>query len=129
MTAVSDEDQLQRLNLSIADWEQKRDKEAIAKLDEILSPDLLFRRANKTVVGKREFMAGLRDPSPFTKRESEQAAVEIQGDRALVTLTVATFKADGTESLYRNVRFFIRRAGHWRLEFWFNDDVTEVTGL
>jgi len=71
---VNDEDQLERINSSIADWEQKRDADAAAKLDEILSPELLFRRADETIVGKREFMAGLRGPSPFGQRESELVA-------------------------------------------------------
>ena len=127
--ADSDEDPLKRTNLSIAAWEQERDAEAIRKLDEILSPELMFRRADKTVVGKREFMDGLLKPSPFVKRESENAVVEIKGDRALVTLTVATTKEDGTKNRYRNIRMFIRRDEHWRLEFWFNDDVTHATGL
>jgi ketosteroid isomerase-like protein len=127
--ADSDDDQLERTNSSIADWEQKRDADAIARLDEVLSPDLVFRRANKTVVGKQEFMAGLSEPSPFASRESEDATVEIRGDRALVTLTVATTKEDGTESRYRTIRMFIRRDERWRVEFWFNDDVTHVTGL
>ena len=128
MTAESDEDRLERTNLSIADWEQKRDADSIQKLDEILSPELVFRRADKTVVGKREFMEGLTKPSPFATRESETDAVEVHGDRALVTLTVVTSKEDGTTGRYRNIRMFIRRDEHWRLEFWFNDDVTDVTG-
>jgi hypothetical protein len=55
--------------------------------------------------------------------------VEIHGNRAIVTLTVATTKEDGTKGRYRNIRMFIRRDEHWRLEFWFNDDVTDATGL
>ena len=74
-------------------------------------------------------MAGLRKPSPFVKRVSEDAAVEVRGDRALVTLTVATTKEDGTEGRFRNIRMLIRRNEEWRLEFWFNDDVTHVRGL
>lgn len=127
--ADSEENRLKDTNLSIADWEQIRDTEAIETLDALISPELVFRRADKTVVGKRDFMAGLRKPSPFAKRESENAAVEIHGNRALVTLTVATTKEDGTRGRYRNIRMFIRRDEHWRLEFWFNDDVTDVTGL
>jgi hypothetical protein len=74
----NDENHLHRINASIAVWEQQRDQEAITKLDEILSPDLLFRRADKTVIGKREFMAALREPSPFAKRDSQQATVEVR---------------------------------------------------
>jgi hypothetical protein len=129
MLNTSDEDQLKRTNLSIADWEQKRDAEAIQKLDAIISPQLVFRRADRTVVGKDKFMADLQKRSPFATRESEDATVEIRGDRALVTLIVTTTSGDGTESRYRNIRMFIRRDEDWQLEFWFNDDVTHVTGL
>ena len=121
--------QLEHINLSIADWEQRRDEGAIAELDKSLSPKLLFRRADRTVVGNQEFMAGLAKPNPFVKRESELAALEIRGDRALAVVTVATTKVDGTENRYRNVRMFVRLDGRWQLEFWFNDDVTHVTGL
>jgi ketosteroid isomerase-like protein len=124
-----DDDQLESINASIADWEQTRDEGTIRKLDEILSPDLLFRRADKSVIGKHEFIAALSGPSPFATRESEHAVVEVRGDRALVTLTVATTKADGTKNRYRNVRMFVRRDGRWLLEFWFNDDVTQIPGL
>ena len=54
--------------------------------------------------------------------------MEVLGDRALVVLTVVTTKKDGTEERFRNIRMFIRRE-EWQLEFWFNDDVTQVTGL
>lgn len=127
--AHSDDDQLRRINLSIACWEQERDVRAIEQLDDVISPELVFRRADKTIVGKQEFMAGLRKPSPFAARVSEDAAVEVRGDHALVTLTVAATREDGTEGRYRNIRMFIRRNGKWQLEFWFNDDVTRMRGL
>jgi hypothetical protein len=125
--AESDQDQLRQINLGIAAWEQKRDEAAIAKLDQILSPQLVFRRADGTVVGKAEFMAGLRAPSPFTARESGDAAVEVRGDRALAVVTVTTTAADGTVGRYRNVRMFARRGRRWQLEFWFNDDITRAS--
>jgi hypothetical protein len=121
--------QLEHINVSIAAWEQRRDPEAIAELEKSLSPKLLFRRADGTVVGNQEFMAGLAQPSPFVKRESALAALEIRGDRALAVVTVATTKEDGTENRYRNVRMFVCLDGRWQLEFWFNDDLTHVTGL
>lgn len=126
--AAKDEAQLKRTNVRFADWEQRRDDKAIENLDKVLSTELVFRRADGKIVGKREFMAGLREPSPFAKRESENVAVEVREDRALVTLTVTTVKADGTEGRYRNIRLFTRRDGDWRLEFWFND-ATHVTGV
>ena len=126
---ASDKDQLKRINLNIADWEQKRDTEAIQMLGTIISQQFLFRRADKTVVGKRKFMKDLSKPSPFARRKSKIEAIAIRGDLALVTLAVTTTKKDGTKSSYRNIRMFVRRGKEWQLEFWFNDDVTQVTGL
>ena len=54
--AGSDRDRLERINSSIGTWEQERDAEAIEKLDVLLSPELLFRRADGSIVGKPEFM-------------------------------------------------------------------------
>jgi hypothetical protein len=113
------------LNTSIAEWEQRRDAAAIKSLDETLSPELLFRRADGTVVGKPEFMRALKEESPFSCRASRDVAVTVRGERALVTLTVlATRKNDGKEREYRNIRIYFRREGRWLLEVWFNDDVT-----
>jgi hypothetical protein len=74
---TSDVDQLTRINSSIAAWEQTRDEQAFRQLDEIVSPNLVFRRADKTVVRKHEFIRGLRGPSPCVERESEDVAVEM----------------------------------------------------
>lgn len=127
------EDEVRRvlttLNTDIAAWEQRRDAEAIGRLDECLSPDLVFRKADRTVVRKDTFMKALQGPSPFTSRESRDVAVAPFDDRALVTLTVVGTKADGSVGRYRNVRVFVRREGRWQLEVWFNDDVTSLPGL
>jgi len=125
----TDEEQLKRTNMSIALWEQQRDEDSIKHLDRVLSANLVFRRANKSVVGKADFMAGLAGPSPFEERHSEHATVDILGDRAVVTVTVVATKKSGSEERYRNLRIFVRRDEQWQLEFWFNDDVTHVTGL
>jgi len=87
--AGSDRDRLKQINSSIGTWEQERDAEAIEKLEDLLSPELLFRRADGSIVGKPEFMAALRGPSPFATRAAEDPEVEIKGDRALGTVTRA----------------------------------------
>ncbi len=119
--------ELESLNRNVAEWEQRRDAEAKQELDACLSADLVFRRADGTVVGKPAFMRGLEGESPFSRRESRDVTVMVMGARALVTLTVlATSKGDGTTSRYRNVRVFFRREGRWLLEVWFNDDTTDL---
>jgi hypothetical protein len=120
---------LRSINVDIANWEQERDVEAIGKLDEILSPQILFRRADKTVVGKKEFMDALSGPSPFATRVSRNVVVEPRGDRAVSSLVVTTTREDGRVSHYRNIRWFARRDDRWLLEYWFNDDITDLADI
>ena len=124
-----DLDVLQSINRELADWEQARDAHAVRKLDELLSPELLFRRADERMVGKKEFMEGLSGPSPFAKRTSTKLEVVVREQRALATLIVTTTKADGAVNRYRNIRWFSRNGGRWRLEYWFNDDIAALTGI
>lgn len=124
---MTEEARLAQLNDDIAQWEQRRDEDAIRELDACLSDGLLFRRADRTVVDKATFMGALNKPGPFAARESRNVAVEIRGDRALATLTVVATRNDGTRGYYRNVRVFFRRDGNWRLELWFNDDLTSLS--
>jgi hypothetical protein len=120
---------LRGINLEIGGWEQARDAAAIGKLDGILSSQLLFRRADGSVVGKQEFMAALSGKSPFATRTSRNVVVEVRGDRAISTLIVTTTKEDGSVNHYRNVRCFARADGRWLIEYWFNDDITDLVEI
>ena len=126
MTTEPQVDLLTELNINIAEWEQRRDAACIEKLAGVLSPSLIFRRADGSVADKDTFMRGLQTPSPFAKRESHDVVVTITGDRALVTLLVIGTKHDGSAGRYRNVRLFFRSGAAWQLEFWFNDDVSAL---
>jgi hypothetical protein len=125
MGAKADQDPIEteliQLNHSIAELEQRRDPGAIARLDALIAPELIFRRADGTVVGKAEFMAGLQGPSPFASRTSEAVTAVVVGSRALVTLIVVTTRPDGSSARYRNVRVWDRRADGWSLGVWFNE--------
>jgi Domain of unknown function (DUF4440) len=120
---------LRSINLDIANWEQQRDAKAIGKLDGILSPQILFRRADKTVVGKKEFMDALLGPSPFATRVSSNVIVTLRDDRAVCTLIVTTAQKDGPVSHYRNIRWFARREDRWLMEYWFNDDIIDLADI
>ena len=120
---------LRSINLDIANWEQQRDAEAIDKLDGILSPQLLFRRADKTVVGKKEFKDAHSRPIPFATRVSSDVAVELRDDRAVCTLIVTTTRKDDPVSHYRNIRWFARRDDRWPMEYWFNDDIIDLADI
>jgi uncharacterized protein DUF4440 len=117
---------LEAINTSLPAWEQRRDPESVRHLEDVISTDLIFRRADKSIVGRAEFLAALTNPSPFVERSTRDLAVVIRGDQALATCVVATRRADGTAGEYRNLRVFLRRDGRWLLAVWFNDDVTST---
>jgi ketosteroid isomerase-like protein len=65
--------------------------------------------------------------NPFESRTSEDIAVHVDGDRALVTLiVVGTRRDDKSVHRYRNVHFFTQEGNRWLLDAWYN---YEVTGL
>jgi Domain of unknown function (DUF4440) len=121
-----DTTELERINLRIAEEEQRRDAGSLQFFATVLCEALIFRRANGTVVGKQEFIAGLQNPNPFTQREVEDMKIWLIGDRALVTLIVRTRTQDGTEGRYRNIRVAFRIGNTWQLGVWYNYDVTSL---
>lgn len=52
--------------------------------------------------------------------------VTVLGERALVALIVRTTKADGTENRYRNIHLFSKQGQDWKLELWYNYDLTSL---
>lgn len=126
---TADTQKLTELNIDIAAWEQTRDDASIARLDACISPHLIFRRADRSVIGKDTFMSGLREASPFVARESRDVTVAFVGERALVSLLVIGTRADGSVGRYRNVRVFVCDRGAWRLDVWVNDPVVTAPEL
>ena len=117
---------LKSRNECIAAMEQQRDEKAKVWFGDVLSNELVFRRANGTVIDKATFLKNLDDPTSFTSRDTEDINITILGGRALVTAIVHTMKADGTENRYRNIRLFSKRATGWTLELWYNYEITDL---
>jgi len=115
---------LVKLNRQIAEYEDQGS--AVRKFfEKYLSEQLIFRHASGKVVGKGEFLEGLKNNS-FLSRVPEQIEATLQGDRALVTLIVVGTENNGVVHSYRNIRLFTRSTDQWLLEFWYN---YEITGL
>jgi hypothetical protein len=118
-------DDLVGLNRQIGEKEQQG-VDAKEFFTELLSDDLVFRRASGNVVGKfgRDgFIEGLKD-NPFKSRIAEDITAHPVGNRALVTLVVVgTRKDDGSVHRYRNIRLFSRRGSRWILECWYNYEI------
>jgi hypothetical protein len=122
--------ELTDLNIQIADMEKRRDNVAEDFFKEVLSTDLIFRRASGVIEGKGSFLDGLKQPYPFADLKTEDIQVRrVEGlnTRAVVTLMIVGRRADGSQGYYRNVRLFSKADDtkyKWRLEFWYNYELT-----
>jgi hypothetical protein len=113
---------LRDLNRTFSDEEQKG-QEAEPFFERHLSDKLVFRRVSGQTIGKHGpdgFMGNLKKGTPFVSRRSEDIAIELVGDRALVTLIVVGTRGDGGIDRFRNIRLFTRTEDCWILEFWYN---------
>jgi len=107
---------LQRVNESISTAEDAGDAEA---LDGLLAPKLAFRRANREVVDREEYLAAIKRSGP--RQTTLRAIVMLGRDRALVTCDVS-MAVDGVQKTFENARLFIRAAGdEWKLLGWANE--------
>jgi lipoprotein NlpI len=114
------------LNTEIGNKEQQGSA-ATVYFANLLSDELIFRRASGKVDNKDKFIEKLKEPSPFISRHAEDVVVELIDDTcALVRLIVTTKKADGSKQRFRNIRMFSRSGENFILEFWYN---YELTGL
>jgi hypothetical protein len=113
------------LNLKILNAEQGGAADELAK---VLSEDLVFRRADKSVVDKATFLQGVPAAAQrLSDREAFDVEVTVLGRSALVTLTVfayATVDGQRRPRLFKNIRFFVDRGGGWLLEHWYNEMLT-----
>jgi hypothetical protein len=100
--------------------------EAHKFLSDVLSDQLIFRRADCTVVTKAMYAANLTHDDRFIERQSENIAVHFVGNRALVTSFVVTKTKEGKEGRYRNVRLWCRSGNSWTIDLWYNYDVTSL---
>jgi hypothetical protein len=129
MTTNNNESSTQKLidlNKEIANMEQQGSA-ATNYFTNLLSDELIFRRASGKVDKKSDFIEKLQVPNPFISRHAEDVVIELINDRrALVRLIVTTTKADGSKQRFRNIRSFSRSGEDFILEFWYN---YELTGL
>lgn len=96
----------------------KAEKEGDKKsLERYLHQDLVFRRANGSIVNRETFLAELeaRESLDWEFVEDQQDGTDTRADSVVVTLIVRTL--GGT---FRNVRVFVRDDGEWRCKLWVN---------
>lgn len=105
----------------------------VNKMREILSDDLLFRRANGSIVTKTQYLEQLENPQnsyDYLESENIEASVnENAGQKtAVVSLLVVARGQKGDTSfagVFHNVRLFVKEAEGWRCRVWLNTKVAE----
>jgi glyoxylase I family protein len=118
---------LRDMNLAIGAAEKEHDLEF---LRDVLHDDLVFRRADGSVVGKRDYLADLENRT-FDVLEVEITDVDERSASAVVTAMVT---ARGTTAgvpfagTFRNVRTFVQDEDRWRCRLWVNTRATPGVG-
>jgi glyoxylase I family protein len=110
---------LQELNLEIGEAEKRHDA---GFLHDVLHEDLVFRRADGSIVDKPRY---LRDLPEKTYRRVESEVIEMdegQDSAAVSVLVRAAWTSDGRSftGSFRNTRLFTRKDGRWQCLAWVN---------
>jgi Domain of unknown function (DUF4440) len=112
-------DDLRRANTEIGVAEKNHDLDF---LDAALDDDLIFRRADGSIVGKDAYLKSVCRRT-YDCISTEVVEVDQRADSAVVTAIVtASGTADGTpfSGTFRNVRAFVGGKGRWRCSIWIN---------
>ena len=119
------ESELIALNIRTVDAEQRATPSDIEFLATVLADDLVFRRADRTIVDKTTFLQSV---PASAQRLKERRAVNVEahvlGRSALVTLTVvgqADVEGRHEVRAFKNIRFFVECNGPWLLQHWYNE--------
>jgi Domain of unknown function (DUF4440) len=112
-------DELRRANIEIGVAEKNHDLDF---LDAALDDDLIFRRADGSIVGKDAYLKSVCRRT-YDSISTEVVEVDQRADSAVVTVIVtASGTADGTpfSGTFNNVRVFVGGKGRWRCRMWIN---------
>jgi glyoxylase I family protein len=118
-TQVSASEALRQVNFDIGEAEKTHD---VDRLEEILHDDLVFRRADGTIVTKREYLESV-SAKTFERLESQIVEIDEGKDSAIVTVIVtAAGTANGAKfaGTYRNTRVFVSEGDRWQCRLWLN---------
>jgi Domain of unknown function (DUF4440) len=99
-------------------------------LQDHIGDDLLFQRADGTVVGKKEFLEKWKGGSPFTARFVSDVTANLQvgePNRGVVTLLIHAIDKLGAHHVYRNLRFCEKRGAKWQIYAWYNAETRSST--
>lgn len=106
---------------TIADDMCRAEKEGDRKsLERYLHQDLVFRRADGSIVGKEAFLADLkpRERLDWELMSDEPDAADARSESVALTLIVRT-----SAGSFRNMRVFVQDDGGWRCRLWVNTEL------
>ena len=120
--------ELMGLNERIPEAEKTRD---VARLDAILDADLIFKRADGSIVGRSAYLDSVKDMSN-TIQWIDQMITSLELNKANdVAIVNAVVRFRGVRSgrdvqgIFRNIRYFRKVAG-WKLFLWHNDRLSAL---
>jgi hypothetical protein len=123
---LSSDQELRRLNEEIRVKEQAGEK---PYFDELLADTFLFRRADGTIVDKRQYLDDLGSvaKNPYERLESVVENVTLDGVSGVVNvLVLAKRKKMERAAVFQNVRVFIRQDENWKLIMWVNTKIWDL---
>jgi hypothetical protein len=113
--------------------EETRGEEGVPFFRGVLDQTLRFRRADKSIVTRDEFLIDLAkaENRRFRIEPAEELVCDLYEDTALVSVLLEVEGVNGEKSVdgvYRNVRIFHREPAtdSWRLKIWFNHRVGDL---
>jgi glyoxylase I family protein len=118
-TQVSASEALRQVNFDIGEAERAQDVDGLADL---VHEDLVFRRADGTIVTKREYLDAV-PTRTFDTLESEVVGIDEGKDSAVVTVIITAAGTAAGKSFagtYRNTRVFVSEDDRWQCRLWLN---------
>lgn len=116
--------ELEDINRKIGTAEKTKKPELVS---DILSDDLIFRRANGLITLKGQFLADLVKLGDSTERlDAEGIEISVYETTAVVSLVVhmkGIRDNKPAEGSFRNIRVFERTPEGWKLQMWFNKKI------
>jgi glyoxylase I family protein len=126
--STRDPEELRQVNVDIGAAEKSHD---LPFLRRVLDDLLVFRRADGSVVGKDDYLAGL-EGRTYDELRTEVVDLDEEAESAVVTAIVTTRGTNNGKPFggtFRNVRTFVRTDGAWQCRLWINTREGPAVGL